>query len=244
LVARAQLRRLTAVGRVLHDRGGLRCETYSTAEHERALADAGFLLESADFFDAFRAENGRAAASLDAGRGADSTGFELMHVGIFGPTTCGKTTLARALSGQYAKAGRASLVCDPLGIPWTGAAWQTTDATALMEKAKRSQNCMLWVEEASMSVSRDRSLSWLFTTARHHGHVTHVIGQDGSSLLPAMRQQISTLYLFRCHPDLADIWARQFCDPQIAALSPTLQRYEFIVCRPYEPVKVRKLELV
>lgn len=166
-----------------------------------------------------------------------------MHIGIFGPTTCGKTTLARALSAQYARKGRASLVCDPLGVPWPGARWQSPCASALMDKAKRSRNCMLWIEEASMSVSRDRSLAWFFTTSRHLGHITHVIGQDGSSLLPAMRQQISTVYLFRCHHDFADVWARQFCDPEISALAPTLARYEFLACRPYEKVRAMRLRI-
>jgi len=166
-----------------------------------------------------------------------------MHVAIFGPTGCGKTTLGHALAGAYVRAGRANLVCDPIGGKWPSAAWQTADCSALLAKAQASKRCMLWIEEASLSIQRDRSLSWFFTTARHHGHVTHVIGQDGSSLLPAMRQQISTLYLFRCHPDLAEIWARQFCEPEIAAVAPTLQRFEFLCVRSFERPRVCKLSI-
>lgn len=166
-----------------------------------------------------------------------------MHVGIFGPTGCGKTTVAKALAAEYVRGGRANLVCDPLGTPWKEAAWQTHSAAALMEKAKASFRCMLWIEEASMAVDRDRSLSWFFTTARHNGHLTHVIGQDGASLTPGMRQQLSRVYLFKCHPDLADIWARQFCEPEIGRLVPTLQRFEFIVAEAYNRPRVFSLSV-
>lgn len=166
-----------------------------------------------------------------------------MHVGIFGPSGCGKTTLGFALASQYVRAGRANLVCDPLGVRWPSAAWQTSSTAALLEKAKASQLCMLWIEESSMTIARDRDLSWFFTTSRHSGHVTHVIGQDGGSLLPGMRQQLSTVYLFRCHPDLAEMWARQFCEPEIAVLAPQLQQYEFLIARAYQPPRRRTLAL-
>lgn len=166
-----------------------------------------------------------------------------MHVGIFGPTGCGKSTLGQQIAASYVRRGRANLICDPLGIKWPAAAWQTTSAEALLAKAQASLRCMLWIEESSVTIRRDRDLSWLFTTARHCGHVTHVIGQDGSSLTPGMRQQISTVYLFRCHPDLADTWSRQFCDPQILEIAPTLDRYDFLVVRPFEPVRRCRLSL-
>lgn len=160
-----------------------------------------------------------------------------MHVGIFGPTRSGKTTLAQALAAEYQKNGRAVLVCDPLGIRWPCSAWQTTNASALVSKARASRNCMIFVEEASLSIARDRSLSWLFVAAGNPaagGHVTHIVGQDGGSLLPAMRQQLSTVYLFRCHPDLAEIWARQFAQPEVSEIAPTLEKYEFLRVRSFE----------
>jgi hypothetical protein len=58
-----------------------------------------------------------------------------------------------------------------------------------------------------------------------------------------MRQQISTVYLFRCHPDLAEVWARQFCEPEIAAVAPTLQRFEFLCVRSFERPRVCKLSI-
>ncbi len=111
-----------------------------------------------------------------------------------------------------------------------------------MEIAQGARNCHLFIEEASLSIDRDRSLSWFFTTAGNpaFGHLTHIIGQDGSSLLPAMRQQLATVYLFRCHPDLAQIWARQFADPRIAELAPRLEKFEFVICQAYtEPRRCR-----
>jgi hypothetical protein len=175
-----------------------------------------------------------------------------MHVGIYGPTRCGKTTLAHGLAGQYACAGRANLVCDPIvdaaGNPvrWPAASWQTTDPLQLLEKAKRSRGCILWLEESSITIARDRSLSWFFTTAGNPhagGHVTHVIGQDGSSLLPGMRQQLSRVYLFRCHPKLAEIWAEQFCNPEIIDVAPKLERFEFIIIGAFMPIRRCRLAL-
>lgn len=169
-----------------------------------------------------------------------------MHVGIFGPTRSGKTTLAQSLAGEYAKAGRAILVCDPIGVRWPTAAWQTPSAAALVAKAKASRNCMIFVEEASLSIQRDRNLSWLFVAAGNPaagGHVTHIVGQDGASLLPAMRQQLATIYLFRCHPDFAATWSRQFAQPEIEELAPTLEKYEFLVIRAFEKVRRCRLQL-
>ena len=165
-----------------------------------------------------------------------------MHTGFFGPTACGKTTLAQALAVEKQKNGLAVLVCDPIGVHWPAATWQTTDALLLLEKAKRARNCRIFIEEASLSVARDRDLSWLFTTARHAGHMTHVIGQDGASLLPAMRQQLSSVYLFRCHPDLAEMWARQFARPEIASQAPQLEQFEFLVCSAFLPLKRLRLK--
>lgn len=163
-----------------------------------------------------------------------------MHVGIFGPTRCGKTTLARTLADQYLRRNRAILVCDPIPQKWPQARWQTNNAAALLEMAQKCRNCAIFIEEASVSIARDRDLSWLFTTAGNPaagGHLVHVIGQDGSSLLPGMRQQLSTIFLFRCHPDLAQIWARQFAQPEIATEAPTLARYEFLIAKAFEPLR-------
>lgn len=165
-----------------------------------------------------------------------------MHTGIFGPCGSGKTTLARELARAYSSAGFACLICDPIGAEWPRGSWSTTDPATLLAKARRSRNCRLFIEEASLSISRDRDLSWLFTTARHFGHRTHVIGQDGASLLPAMRQQLSEVFLFRCHPDLAAIWSRQFADPEILKIAPTLEKFQFLRARAFEKPVILTLD--
>lgn len=113
-------------------------------------------------------------------------------------------------------------------------------------KAKASRNCAVFIEEASLSIDRKRNLSWLFVAAGNPaagGHLTHVIGQDGSSLLPAMRQQLATVYLFRCHPDLAETWSRQFAQTEIKELAPTLEQYEFLRIKAFSPVQKCRLAL-
>lgn len=167
----------------------------------------------------------------------------MAHVGIFGPTMCGKTTLGQHLAKSYEAAGIRCLVCDPMGNRWP-ASWQTGDMAAFLAKAKASQRCALLIDEAGLTIDRDRTLQWLFVTARQWGHRTHVFGHDGSQLLPVMRQQISELFLFACHPDVAEMWGRQF--PKSAnelRSAPELGRFEFLCVRQFQPARRCKLRL-
>lgn len=151
---------------------------------------------------------------------------------------CGKTTLAKSLAASFLASGVHVLVCDPLCDEWP-ATWQTTNVQHLIDAAKKSRRCALFVDEAGVTVRRGRDapdVEWLFTTARHWGHSTHVLAQTGIQLTPTMRAQCSRLYLFGSTQSAADLWASEFNEPGLAAAS-TLPRFECLFKERFQPLR-------
>jgi len=167
-----------------------------------------------------------------------------VKIAVVGPSECGKTHLSKHLAREHMRAGRPVLVCDPLGSKWP-AKWVTTDAGALMARAKASINSTLFIDESGLSFDRDRQFRWIAVTSRHHGHVVYMLMQDYTQLLPEMRKQCTQLYLFACHPDEAEVWAHQFPKSAEAIMkyAPHLNQYEFLHVemfpkRPIVPMKL------
>ncbi len=153
-----------------------------------------------------------------------------MHAGIFGRTLCGKTTLAKQLSAAYwrGKTFR-SLVLDPNGENWGQHAYVTTCRERFLGKVWSSRNCMVFADEAGMTINRDRELIDLFTRIRHNGHKFHVMAHTSGNLLPVMREQLIELYLFRQSYREAELWAELFMDPAIMqACGLNFEGHEFL----------------
>lgn len=173
--------------------------------------------------------------------------------GIFGPKLSGKTTLAKELSRQYwARTRRRSLVLDPNLEDWGPQAWVTGDEekfwavvwrekspTVFQDKIKPS---LVIVEEAAETINRDKGLTNVFTRLRHLNHKLIVIGHSGENLLPIMRQQLDTLYLFRQSPDDAERWARSMTQEGFLDAA-ELEQYEFLFGERFKPPVKRKLDL-
>lgn len=169
--------------------------------------------------------------------------------GIFGPKLSGKTTLAKELSRQYwIKQHRRSLVLDPNLEDWGTQAWVTDDEEKFWTQVWRqpvigkAKPSLVIVEEAAETINRDKGLIRVFTRLRHLNHKLIVIGHSGENLLPIMRQQFDTLYLFRQSPDDAERWARSMTQEGFldAAL---LEQYEFLYGERFKPPVKRKLDL-
>ena len=161
--------------------------------------------------------------------------------GIFGPKLSGKTTLAIALSKQYWRTkGFRSLVLDPHLDDWGTQAWVTSNEDEFWDKVWKCRSSLIIVEEAAATIRRERELIPVFTRMRHCQHKLIVIGHSGVDLLPTMRQQLDTLYLFR-QPELAaKIWADTFTEPQLLSAT-DLQQFEFLHCQLYKGCQRLKL---
>lgn len=164
-------------------------------------------------------------------------------IGIFGITQSGKTTLAKELSREmWRKNKRRSLVLDPHTEIWGDQAWVTADEEKFWEAVWKTRGAFVIVEEAAATIRRDRELVPVFTRLRHLNHVLCVIGHNGTDLLPAMRQQIKTLYLFRQPQEAAEIWATSFAEPALMDAQ-YLGRFEFLHCDLFGKPKRFKLKL-
>lgn len=166
-----------------------------------------------------------------------------MHVGIFGPGRSGKTTLAKHLSRAYwMQAGIRSLAWDINGEQWGRQCMMFMHEEPFWRQVWREKSCAVFVDEAAETIKRDSNKTSLFTRIRHRGHKLHVIGHNGTNLLPVQREQISTVYLFRQTEDGARLWADLFTDKRILAAT-TLARYEFLECHLFGDVRKRILTL-
>ena len=141
----------------------------------------------------------------------------LGHWLIVGGTQTGKTTLAKELASQYSAVGIPVVVCDPFGPAGWGARYWTKDIDDFLAFAHDPRVCLrcaLFVDEGGMMLGGknkwDNSYSWLTTTSRHHGHVSHVISNKGISVAPVLRENCSNLAVFNIHVDYAKELARDF----------------------------------
>jgi len=161
--------------------------------------------------------------------------------GIFGPKLSGKTTLAIALSKQYfASHKMRSIVLDPHNEPWGQQAVVMQNEEKFWSTVWASKHCVIIVEEAAATIRRDRNLVPVFTRLRHCNHILIVVGHSGMDLLPVMRQQFDTIYLFRQPKQACVVWSDVFCNEELLQAQ-TLQQYEFLHCVMYG--KARKLKM-
>jgi hypothetical protein len=159
----------------------------------------------------------------------------MISAGAFGPKLSGKTTLIKSLCLQYWKQrGMRSLVLDPnQDGDWGPHCWVTADEEHFWRVVWASRNCIVVVEEAAATIRRDKNLIPVFTRMRHNEHRLIVVGHSGSDLVPTMRQQFDTLFLFRQPPSAAEIWAETFADSRIMECC-TLKKYEFLRCELFQ----------
>lgn len=163
------------------------------------------------------------------------------NAGIFGPSKSGKTTLAKAISAEFWRTKKIkSLVLDPHLENWGEHAIVLNDEGKFWQAVWASKYCLVIVEEATKTIARNKDLSNVFTAIRHNYHDLLVVGHNGSSLLPIMRQQLEKLYLFLQSEKAAKIWIEETACPQLIQAT-TLNQYEFIYYKRFSPVRRLKL---
>jgi ABC-type Mn2+/Zn2+ transport system ATPase subunit len=164
--------------------------------------------------------------------------------GIFGPKLSGKSTLAKRLCGEYWRKHKIrSLVLDiNEDDDWGEHCWTTADEEKFWVAVWKTRNSIVVVDEAAATIRRDKKLIPVFTRLRHCGHILIVIGHSGMDLLPAMRQQFDTVYLFRQPDSAAKIWAETMTEKGLLK-AVELQQYEFIHHQLYGKPRKMKLAL-
>lgn len=163
--------------------------------------------------------------------------------GIFGPKLCGKTTLAKELSREYWHVDcRRSFVLDPHLDRWGEQAWVTNNEEKFWAVVWSTKGGLVIVDESAATIRRERSLVPVFTMMRHNRHKLLVIGHGADDLLPPMRRQLDTLYLFRQDEDSVEAWARIFADKQLYDAA-ALDQYEFLEKHSFRPAIKRRLLL-
>ena len=153
-----------------------------------------------------------------------------LHVGVFGPSLCGKSTVVNSLSASMYKEGFKTLSLDPNGYDIGPQAEVHTDEGAFWARVWSCERCFVIVEESAETIKRNKDLTPLFTRIRHKGHKLCVTGHNGADLLPVMRRNITTLYLFKQSVKSCELWFEDTTlDPLIyeAAKLPD-EGYEFI----------------
>ncbi len=136
-----------------------------------------------------------------------------------------------------------SLVLDPNGEKWGSQAYVETDEAKFWPNVWKVQGCAVIIDEAASTIRREQSLVPVFTKIRHQHHQLIVVGHNGMSLLPIMREQIKTIYLFRQPRHAADTWADNFAEPALLEAT-KLGQFEFLYYTLYGPPPVkRKLRL-
>jgi hypothetical protein len=161
--------------------------------------------------------------------------------GIAGPKLSGKTTLAKHIASEYWKRDKVrSLVLDINADKWPEGCLVITDEDKFWGYVWKAKGCLVIVDEASTVISRDKELIPVFTRMRHLQHKLIVICHSAVDLLPQMREQFDTLYLFRQSERSAAIWAETFTQKDLTTAS-ELGQHEFIFAQLYQKSSRQKL---
>lgn len=164
-----------------------------------------------------------------------------VNAGAFGPKLSGKTTLAKYISRTlWTTEQRATLVLDPHLEEWGEQAKAFTNEEQFWTVVWKSRRFLIIVEEAAATISRNRELIPVFTRLRHNDHKLLVIGHSGMDLLPTMRQQIDTLFLFRQPESAAKVWSEVMAEKGLMQSS-ELQQYEFLHHKMFGKPQKKKL---
>lgn len=164
--------------------------------------------------------------------------------GIFGPKLSGKTTLAKHISRKYWQQYRIrSVVLDPNLEQWGAQAAVTADERKFWDEwVWKHNNLLVIVDESTETIARNKELIPVFTRLRHLHHKLLVIGHHGMNLLPIMREQLDTLYLFRQGKKAAQMWAEDFGQDELQ-LASQLNQYEVIYTTTYGKPRRFKVSL-
>lgn len=139
-----------------------------------------------------------------------------LHTGVFGPSLYGKSTVLRFISRKNFKLhGVESLVMDkwkdtPDEMDWGPQAKvfsQRTEEEIFFKEVWSTRGKLVFIDDGTTVIKRDRELIEFFTDIRHHHHKVVIAGHRvRDTLLPVMRDQLSTLFLFCQTKKSVEMW--------------------------------------
>jgi hypothetical protein len=169
-----------------------------------------------------------------------------MHrrIAIAGESECGKSTLAKSLSRELWKRFQIrSLVYDPWRDVWGGHAWVTKNFETFNEAVNKANHCLVIIEDASMTIQRDKSFAPFFTCIRHRNHDLMVLCHDATDLLPSMRRNINEIFLFNQTEDSVEQWKSSQPSMRGLEVSVGLPQYCFVHSKKFGTVEPRPQRL-
>ena len=151
-----------------------------------------------------------------------------MHVLILGITQTGKTTLAFRLAQKYKAANVNVLVLDPDKRSGWNADFLTDNPAEYLEVVKVNQSCALFIDESGEMIGRyAKEMAWLATNSRKWGHKAHFITQRATQLDPTIRNQCTTIFLFKQSLNDTKDLANEFCSEELE-MAHTLAAGEYL----------------
>lgn len=140
-----------------------------------------------------------------------------MHIQIVGQTECGKTTLAKRLSGTASSNGTPCIIFDPKAwsIGPNASGWSglvTRDWSHFREVFWASRGCLVFIDEARrVFIDHREQATLMLTEGRHNGHSVALIAQRHKMLELDARDQCGALFAFLVGAadarELAEDWA-------------------------------------
>lgn len=167
-----------------------------------------------------------------------------IRAAVIGPSLCGKTELVISMTRTHWKKHKLrTLAFDPWlredPKRWGSHAWATNEFDKWKHVVRNTKGmCVVW-DEATTNGGRDRDNTGLFTEIRHNHPALYALGHCYSAFLPAMRTNLTDLFLALDDIDDAAEWAKIMKDPALLE-APNLQQYEFLHKRSFKPVVKRK----
>jgi len=165
-----------------------------------------------------------------------------LHVGIFGPSLCGKSNVGKWLMLQYWNLfGVRSLVLDPNPLQkWPACALRFYNADKFWPYVWTVRGCCVFADEmSSRKTRRQEALTEYFTRGRQNDHVVHIMGHDPMDLLQEQRAQIQTYFLFDQMPQKAQSMADEWSEPRLLECV-GLPQFEFLMCDKYADKATRR----
>lgn len=171
-----------------------------------------------------------------------------MHRLIVGVTGCGKSTLAKIIAWEHRRAGDNVFVCDP----WQASDWhcdasipKVDDAIEFLFQQKRGGAVIFdeaGLAEAFMRLDENNRI---VAAARHYGYAIYFLAQRYIQVPPKLRDNITTIYVFRQPPIVAKEMAKQWYSPGDPILkTPNLKRFEFLKLAGWKPASWHRIEKI